>query len=81
MATHLVAGIRLVPKFDDIQERWVSTWKKMHHGNLKIGLIDEDLLLSGDFMQLRKTAETLADLFGPGAYMAHHKETGCHQFW
>jgi DNA gyrase subunit B len=41
----------------------------MHHGNLKVGLIDEDLLLSGDFMQLRRTAETLADLFGAGAYM------------
>jgi DNA gyrase subunit B len=37
----------------------------MHHGNLKVGLIDEDLLLSGDFMQLRRTAETLADLFRP----------------
>jgi DNA gyrase subunit B len=42
----------------------------MHHGNLKVGLIDDDLLLSGDFMQLRRTAEMLADLFGPGAYMA-----------
>jgi DNA gyrase subunit B len=31
----------------------------------QVGLIDEDLLLSGDFMQLRRTAETLADLFGP----------------
>jgi DNA gyrase subunit B len=69
VATHLVAGIRLVPKFDDIQERWVLRVEKMHHGNLRVGLIDEDLLLSGDFMQLRRTAETLADLFGAGAYM------------
>jgi len=59
-----------VPKFDDIQERWTLRVEKMHHGNLKVGLIDEDLLLSGDFLQLRRTAETLADLFGPGAYMA-----------
>ncbi|WP_374343133.1 DNA topoisomerase (ATP-hydrolyzing) subunit B [Azonexus sp.] len=63
-------GIRVVPKFDDIQERWILRVERMHHGNLKVGLIDEDLLMSGDFMQLRRTAETLADLFGPGAVMA-----------
>jgi len=67
---HLVGGIRTVPRFDDIQERWTLRVEKIHHGNLKVGLIDEDLLLSGDFMQLRRTAETLADLFGPGAFMA-----------
>ncbi len=64
------AGTRLVPRFDDIQERWTLRVERMHHGNLKVGLIDEDLLLSGDFIQLRRMAETLADLFGPGAYMA-----------
>jgi DNA gyrase subunit B len=36
------------------------------HGNLKVGVIDEDLLVSGDYAQLRKTAEILAGLFGPG---------------
>ncbi len=70
LSRHLAAGIRIVPRFDDIQERWTLRVEKIHHGNLKVGLIDEDLLLSGDFLQLRRTAETLADLFGPGAYMA-----------
>jgi DNA gyrase subunit B len=64
------AGTRILAKFDDIQERWTLRVERIHHGNLKVGLIDEDLLLSGDFMQLRRTAETLADLFGAGAYMA-----------
>jgi DNA gyrase subunit B len=67
---HVRIGVRIVPKYDDIQERWTLRVERMHHGNLKVGLIDEDLLLSGDFMQLRRTAETLADLFGPGAFMA-----------
>ena len=67
---HVRIGVRIVPKYDDIQERWTLRVERMHHGNLKVGLIDEDLLLSGDFMQLRRTAETLADLFGPGASMA-----------
>ena len=30
--------------------------EKMHHGNLKVGVIDEDLLISGDWAQLMKTA-------------------------
>lgn len=70
VAKHLISGIRVVPKFDDIQERWTLRVEKMHHGNLKVGIIDDDLLLSGDYQQLRRTAETLADLFGPGAFMA-----------
>ena len=67
LARHLAGGIRIVPRFDDIQERWTLRVEKIHHGNLKVGLIDEDLLLSGDFLQLRRTAETLAGLFGNGA--------------
>lgn len=63
-------GTRIVPKFDDIMERWVLRVERMHHGNLKIGLIDEDLLLSGDYLQLRRTADCLSGLFGAGAYMA-----------
>jgi DNA gyrase subunit B len=70
IAAHIPAGTRMVPKFDDIQERWTLRVERMHHGNLKVGLIDEDLLLSGDFIQLKRMAETLADLFGAGAVMA-----------
>ncbi len=70
IASHIGEGTRIVPKFDDIQERWVLRIERMHHGNLKVGVIDEDLLLSGDYMQIRRTAEILADLFGAGAVMA-----------
>ncbi|MBK7899833.1 MAG: DNA topoisomerase (ATP-hydrolyzing) subunit B [Azonexus sp.] len=67
---HVDGGTRIVPRFDDIQERWTLRVEKMHHGNLKVGLIDEDLLLSGDYLQLRRTAEVLAGLFGNGAVIA-----------
>ena len=70
IASYIGEGTRIVPKFDDIQERWVLRIERMHHGNLKVGVIDEDLLLSGDYMQIRRTAEILADLFGAGAVMA-----------
>lgn len=69
LAAHVNQGTSIVPKYDDIQERWILRVERMHHGNLKVGLIDEDLLLSGDFTQLKRTAETLADLFGAGAFM------------
>ena len=81
LTQHLPDDIRIVPKFDDIQERWTLRVERMHHGNLKLGLIDEDLLLSGDYLQLRRTAETLADLFGPGAFMARgEKKQVVHNF-
>ena len=70
IAAQVGAGVRVVPRFDDIQERWTLRVERMHHGNLKVGLIDEDLLLSGDFLQLKRTAETQAGLFGPGAQIA-----------
>ena len=70
IATYVNHGTRIVARFDDIQERWILRVERMHHGNLKVGLIDEDLLLSGDYLQLKRTAETLADLFGAGAVMA-----------
>ena len=41
----------------------------MLHGNLKVSVIDEDLLVSGDYAQLRKTAELLSGLYGSGAYI------------
>jgi DNA gyrase subunit B len=41
----------------------------MHHGNLRVCVIDEDFAGSGDYVQLRKTAMTLSNLFGPGAYV------------
>ena len=41
----------------------------MHHGNLRVCAIDEDFVGSGDYVQLRKTAMTLSNLFGPGAYV------------
>ena len=58
--------INIVARFDTAQERWQLRLEKILHGNLKLGVIDDDLLVSGDYAQLRKTAEMLAGLFGPG---------------
>lgn len=63
-------GVHIHARYDQAHERWQLRLEKMHHGNLKLGVIDDDLLVSGDYVQLRKTAEILSGLFGPGAYVA-----------
>ena len=59
-------GITIAARYDSVNECWQLRLEKILHGNLKIGVIDEDLLVSGDYAQLRRTAEMLAGLFGPG---------------
>ena len=61
-------GIQIRARYDEAHERWQLRVEKMHHGNLKVGVIDEDLLISGDWAQLMKTADMLSGLFGSGGY-------------
>ena len=63
-------GINIVARYDTVHERWQLRLEKILHGNLKLGVIDEDLLVSGDYAQLRKTAEILAGLFAAGGFVA-----------
>ena len=63
-------SILILPRFDEAKERWQLRIETIHHGNLKVGILDEDLLVSGDYAQLRKTASSLHGLFGPGAFIA-----------
>ena len=53
--------------FDEKSERWQLRLEKMRHGNLRVSMIDEDFLVSGDYAQLRKTAGLLAGLVGADA--------------
>ena len=68
-------GVTILASYNETLERWQLRLEKMHHGNLKVGVIDEDLLVSGDYVQLRKTAETLAGLFGAGGYIARGRRS------
>jgi len=75
IAGHVNAATRVVTRFDSVNERWQLRLERIHHGNLKVGVIDEDFILSSDYLQLRKTADLLADLFGAGASMARGEKT------
>ncbi len=69
------AAINILARYDATRERWQLRLEKTLHGNLKVGILDEDLLVSGDYAQLRRTAETLAGLFGPGGMVARGEKT------
>jgi DNA gyrase subunit B len=62
-------GMHIVARYDDAKERWQLRLENIHHGNVKVGVIDEDLLVSGDYAQLRKTAEILSGLYGGGGFV------------
>ena len=62
------SAVQVYARYDESQERWQLRLEKMHHGNLKVGVIDEDLLVSGDYVQLRKAAQMLSGLYGAGGY-------------
>ena len=53
--------------YDEKTEAWQLRLEKMRHGNLRITTIDADFLLSGDYLQLRKTAQLLTGLLGADA--------------
>ncbi|MDP2811174.1 MAG: DNA topoisomerase (ATP-hydrolyzing) subunit B [Rhodocyclaceae bacterium] len=62
-----VPGLRIAAEFDEKGERWRLRIEKMHHGNLRVGHIDEEFLRSGDCEQLNKTSQMIAGLIGSGA--------------
>jgi DNA gyrase subunit B len=61
--------------FDDKSETWQLRLEKMRHGNLRVSIIDEGFLVSGDYVQLRKTAHLLAGLIGSDASIRRGEKT------
>ena len=41
----------------------------MHHGNTRTSFLDQDFLRSGDYVQIKQTAQVLDGLLGLGAYV------------
>jgi len=48
----------------ELHELRIERW---HHGNLRVGTIDEEFLISGDYAQLLQTAHLISGLIGTGA--------------
>jgi DNA gyrase subunit B len=67
LARHAPEGVRIAAEYHAKTENWRLRVEKMRHGNLRTGHIDDDFMHSGDYAQLRKTAEMIAGLIDFGA--------------
>ncbi|HXI36599.1 MAG TPA: DNA topoisomerase (ATP-hydrolyzing) subunit B [Burkholderiales bacterium] len=63
------AGVAVAPHFDQKTERYQVKVERTRHGNVRMTTIDTEFLHSGDYAQIRQTAEMLRGLIGEGAVM------------
>ena len=71
-ATRLASRIKDVEvegEYDEVSERYRLKITRMHHNNAQTSYLDQDFLHSGDYAQIKKTAEIFKDLLGDGAYI------------
>jgi DNA gyrase subunit B len=62
-------GIRAAAHFDPKTERYQVRIERTRHGNMRVTTIDSEFVHSGDYAQIRQTAEMLRGLVGVGAYV------------
>jgi DNA gyrase subunit B len=62
-------GVAVAPHFDQKTERYQMRIERTRHGNVRMTTIDTEFVHSGDYAQIRQTAEMLRELIGPGAYV------------
>jgi DNA gyrase subunit B len=62
-------NLQVEAKFDDKLERHVLAINRMQHGVARHGYIDADFLQSGDYAQIKHTAQAIHGLLGEGAYV------------
>jgi DNA gyrase subunit B len=67
LAAKLPSNVTLLAEYNDKTEAWQLRIERMHHGNRKVGRVDSEFLLSGDYQRIRHAAELIAGLVGPGA--------------
>jgi DNA gyrase subunit B len=75
IGARLSTEVRIESRFDETHERWMLAVIRMRHGNLRVGRIDEDFLLSGDYLQIRRTAQMIAGLMGEGASISRGEKS------
>jgi DNA gyrase subunit B len=62
-------SVRVTAHFDPKTERYQIRIERSRHGNLRVTTIDTEFVHSGDYAQIRSTAEMLRGLVGVGAYV------------
>ncbi len=61
--------VRVSARFDPKTERYQVRLERTRHGNVRITAIDAEFVHSGDYAQIRSTAEMLRGLVGTGAFV------------
>ncbi len=64
-----ITGVEISPEYDAITEGFRLKITRMQHGNIRTSHLDQDFLRSGDYVQIKKTAQVLDQLLGPDAYV------------
>jgi DNA gyrase subunit B len=62
-------GVHVSSHFDPKTERYQVRIERTRHGNVRVTAIDYEFVHSGDYAQIRSTAETLRGLIGVGAFV------------
>jgi DNA gyrase subunit B len=62
-------GLVIEPHYDPKNEAYVLRISRMQHGNLRVGYLDADFLGSGDYVQIKQTAQVLQGLLAEGAHV------------
>jgi DNA gyrase subunit B len=62
-------GVAVAPHFDQKTERYQVRVERTRHGNVRMSTIDTEFVHSGDYAQIRQTAELMRGLVGEGAYV------------
>ncbi len=64
-----VKDVEIAAEFDDVHERYRLKIMRLTHGNIVTSYLDSDFLDSGDYEQIRKTAQVFDGLIGQGAHV------------
>ena len=62
-------GVRVNAHFEPKTERYQVRIERTRHGNVRVTAIDAEFVHSGDYAQIRTTAEMLRGLVGVGAFV------------
>ena len=63
-------GVEVVAQFDEATERHRLSVQRMHHGNVRVSIIDADFVNGSDYAVLSKAAKSFAGKVGPRSMVA-----------
>jgi DNA gyrase subunit B len=62
-------SVTVLVRSDELSEKHALRVERMHHGNVKVSMIDADFVQGADYRVLAEGAATFKGLMGPGAFI------------